>query len=76
MDWPAKRVDDVMNYLTREPLMEFTKGSVIYSRECESLYLVAYRRMKVWRFAADGRETTGVRHSEPFSCTFTALGVR
>ena len=58
MDRPAKRARDVLNYLPRKPLTEYAKGSVIYARKCEFLYLVAYGRVKVSRFAADGREAT------------------
>ena len=57
MNRPTKRTSSVLDYLIRAPLTEYAKGSVIYSEKCDSLYVVAFGRVKVSRVAADGRET-------------------
>src|SRR6516225_11671219 len=58
MERPAKRAHDALDYLPAKPVKEYAKGSVIYSGTCESLYLVASGRVKVFRIGADGRETS------------------
>ena len=58
MDRPAKRKYDALDYLPSKRLTEYAKGSVIYSGNSGSLYLVASGRVKVSRVAADGYETT------------------
>src|SRR5215469_8083728 len=55
---PKKRTYDPLDYLPRKRLRAFAKGSVIYSGNCESLYLVCMGRVKVSQVAADGYETT------------------
>jgi len=47
---------DALNYLPRRPLNEYAKGQVIYSGNCEALYLVASGRVKVGSVAPDGCE--------------------
>ena len=58
MERTGKRMHDALDYLPAKPLTEYSKGSVIYSGKCESLYLVASGRVKVSRVAADGCEAT------------------
>jgi len=48
--------NDALNYLPRRPLTEYVKGEVIYSGNCEALYLVAAGRVKVANVAPDGCE--------------------
>jgi CRP-like cAMP-binding protein len=48
--------NDALNYLPRRPLTEYAKGAIIYSGNCEALYLVAAGRVKVASVASDGCE--------------------
>ena len=57
MNRPPRRTYDALQYLPRAPLTEYAKGSAIYSEKCDSLYLVAFGRVKVSRLTADGYET-------------------
>ena len=57
MDRPTKRTYHALDYLPATRLTEYAKGNAIYSGKCESLFLVAFGRMKVSRLVADGYET-------------------
>jgi CRP/FNR family transcriptional regulator len=58
MERRAKRAHDALDYLPAKPPTEYAKGSLIYSGNCDALYLVVSGRVKVSRVAADGCETT------------------
>jgi CRP/FNR family transcriptional regulator len=58
MERTAKGTHDALDYLPAKPPTEHSKGSVIYSGNCEFLYLVGAGRVKVSRVAADGCEVT------------------
>jgi len=57
MERTGRRKYDALNYLPRRPLTEYAKGTVIYSGNCDYLYLVVLGRVKVSRVAADGWES-------------------
>jgi CRP/FNR family transcriptional regulator len=56
MERTAKRAHDPLDYLPAKPLTECARGHLIYSGNCDALYLVASGRVKVSRVAADGCE--------------------
>lgn len=64
MNQPLGHLHDPLNYLPRRPLTRFAKGSVIYSGDCEALYLVASGRVKV-TFQASGERESMMRVVRP-----------
>jgi CRP-like cAMP-binding protein len=56
MERAAKRAHDALDYLPAKPLIDCAKGRLIYSGNCDALYLVTSGRVKVSRVAADGCE--------------------
>lgn len=56
MNHTYQRRNDALNYLPRRPILEYSKGQVIFSSQSDSLYLVASGRVKVATVASDGCE--------------------
>src|SRR6201995_5050917 len=56
MQTKYRHANAALNYLPRRPLLEDSKGHVIYSGAHDCWYLVAYGRVKVVNAAPNGAE--------------------